>query len=62
MSTKYKAIITTATEHKVVEANTPAALGAAIGAVIAADPRNDVEVVYDVRGPLSRRMGTDEKP
>ena len=59
MATKYKAFITTDSEKsKVVEAATPAALGAAIGQQIKTDQRDDVEVVYHVTGPSSRRMAT----
>ena len=56
---KYKAFITTDGDRsKEVEAATPAALGTAIGQQIKTDPRNDVEVVYHVSGPSSRRMAT----
>jgi hypothetical protein len=55
MATVYKAIINVGEISKVVEAATPAALGTAIGAAIPTEPRNDVEVVYEIRGTLSRR-------
>ena len=55
MATVYKAVVTLANDQKVVEAATPAALGIAIGNVIQTEPVNDVEVVYEVLGPLSRR-------
>jgi len=62
----YKAIITVNGKTSVeVEGATPAALGAAIGAAIPADPLADkVEVVFNVVGPLSRRMApeADETP
>ena len=56
---KYRAFITTdGDKSKEVEAATPAALGIAIGQQIKADPRDDVEIVYHVSGPSSRRIAT----
>lgn len=56
MATKYKAIINTGETSEIVDASSPAALGTKIGAKIPTDPRDDVEVVYEIYGPLSRRV------
>lgn len=56
MATKYKAIIVVnGKSSKIVEAASLSALGTAIGAAIPADSRTDVEIVYEVTGPSSRR-------
>lgn len=55
MAAIYKCIVTTHNESKIVEATTPAALGAAIGQAIEADVRDDVILMYEFHGPLSRR-------
>lgn len=59
MANKYRAILNTATVQKVVEAASPAALGAAIAEAIAEDPVDGTDVCYEIIGPLSRRMQPD---
>ena len=59
MATKYKVIINTAKEAKIVEAITPESLATKIVPFIPKDPRDDVEVVFELNGPLSRRVQTE---
>lgn len=55
MAASYKAILNVSNTSKVIEAASPAALGTAIGAAIAAEPNANVDVMYEVTGPVSRR-------
>ena len=56
----YRAIVSVDGKNsKVLSGETPAALGEAIGEAIATDPLGTkADVVYELTGPISRRMST----
>lgn len=56
----YRAIVSVNGETStVVSGATPTALGTAIGALIPEDPKGEtVDLVYEVSGPITRRMST----
>lgn len=56
----YRAIVSVDGKNsKVLSGETPAALGEAIGEAIATDPLGTkADVVYELSGPISRRMST----
>lgn len=60
MANVYKAIVNVGgSDTQIVEASTPAALGTEIGKLITADTVDGTTTMYEVRGPLSRRMTED---